>query len=157
MPASVRALIRDFVVIFLSIINVGQSIQSRYCGIILIKRNRSTRLEALELARRAVDVASDKQASNIVLLDVREVCSFADYFIICSGESARQISSISDEIEKTLKKNNVLPHHREGELDSGWLLLDYTDVIIHIFGVAERDYYKLDELWQKAKTVLRIQ
>jgi ribosome-associated protein len=91
------------------------------------------------------------------LLDVREVCSFTDYFIICSGESARQIRTISDEIEKDLKKNSVLPHHREGGIDSGWLLLDYTDVIIHIFGAAERDYYQLDELWQGAKTVLRIQ
>ncbi len=123
----------------------------------MIKRNRSIRLEALELARRAVNAASDKQASNIVLLDVREVCSFADYFVICSGESARQISTISDEVEKTLKKDKVLPHHREGDLDSGWLLLDYTDVIIHIFGTEERDYYKLDELWQEAKTVLKIQ
>ncbi len=92
-----------------------------------------------------------------MLLDVHDVSSFADYFVICSGESGRQISTISDEIEKTLKKNGVLPHHREGGTDSGWLLLDYTDVIIHIFDAEERNYYKLDELWQKAKTVLKIQ
>jgi ribosome-associated protein len=91
------------------------------------------------------------------LLDVREVCSFTDYFIICSAGSARQTRTISDEIEKALKKDSVLPHHRERGIDSGWLLLDYTDVIIHIFGAAERDYYQLDELWQGAKTVLRIQ
>jgi ribosome-associated protein len=88
---------------------------------------------------------------------VREVCSFTDYFVICSGESDRQIRTISDEIEKALKKDRVLPHHREGGTDSGWLLLDYTDVIVHVFDVNERDYYKLDELWQEAKTVLRIQ
>jgi ribosome-associated protein len=111
----------------------------------------------LELARKATDIASDKQANNIILLDVRDLCSFADYFIICSGESARQIRTISDEIEKALKKDGVLPHHREGGIDSGWLLLDYTDVIIHIFGAAERNYYNLDELWQGAKTVLRMQ
>ncbi|MGD0779960.1 MAG: ribosome silencing factor [Dehalococcoidales bacterium] len=104
-----------------------------------------------------MDAASDKQASNIVLLDVRKVCSFTDYFVICSGESGRQIRTINDEIEKALKKDGVLPHHREGGLDSGWLLLDYTDVIVHIFDTVERDYYKLDELWQEAKTVLRIQ
>ncbi len=85
------------------------------------------------------------------------MCSFADYFVICSGESARQIRTIGDEIEKVLKEKGVRPHHREGGTDSGWLLLDYTDVIVHIFGAAERDYYKLDELWQEAKTVLRIQ
>jgi ribosome-associated protein len=65
--------------------------------------------------------------------------------------------TISGEIEKAFKKGGVLPHHREGDADSGWLLLDYSDVIIHIFGVAERDYYNLDGLWQDAKTVLRIQ
>lgn len=85
------------------------------------------------------------------------MCSFADYFVICEGESARQIRTINDEIEKELKKEGVLPHHREGGTDSGWLLLDYSDVIVHIFGAAEREYYNLDELWQDAKTVLSIQ
>jgi len=102
-------------------------------------------------------VASDKQASNIVLLDVRDLCSFADYFIICAGDSARQIRTICDEIEQDLKREGIKPHHHEGTLDSGWLLLDYGDVIVHIFGAEERDFYKLDELWHEAKTVLRIQ
>ena len=102
-------------------------------------------------------MASEKQAGNIVLLDVRGLCSFADYFVICAGESTRQIGTISDEIEKVLKKDGVLPHHHEGTLDSGWLLLDYSDVIVHIFGAAERDYYKLDELWHEARVVLKIQ
>jgi ribosome-associated protein len=120
-----------------------------------VSENQS--LEALELARRAVEIASDKQANNIVLLDLRDLCSFTDYFVICAGESARQIGTISDEIEKVLKKDGVLPHHHEGALDSGWLLLDYSDVIVHIFGAAERDYYKLDELWHEARVVLKIQ
>jgi ribosome-associated protein len=119
--------------------------------------NRRKNLESLDLARRAVDAASDKQATNIVLLDVREVCSFTDYFVICSAESARQTRTISDEIEKALKQSGETPHHDEGGTDSGWLLLDYVNVIIHIFGVEERGYYNLDELWQAAKTVLRIQ
>ena len=104
-----------------------------------------------------MDVASDKQASNIVLLDVRDICSFADYFVICAGDSERQIRTIHDDIELTLKKQGVLPHHHEGTLDSGWLLLDYGDVIMHIFGAAEREYYRLDDLWHDAKLVLRIQ
>lgn len=114
-------------------------------------------LDGLELARKAVDAASEKQAGNIVLLDVRGSCSFTDFFVICSGESARQVRTISEEIEKTLKKEGVLPHHREGSTDSGWFLLDYTDVIIHIFGAAERDFYALEELWSDAKVVLRVQ
>ena len=79
-------------------------------------------------------MASDKQASNIVLLDVRDLCSFADYFVICAGESQRQLRTIYDEIERSLKEQGVVPHHREGTSDSGWLLLDYGDVVIHIFG-----------------------
>ena len=114
-------------------------------------------LEAIEVARAAVDAAGEKQAGNIVLLDAREVCSFADYFIICSGDSERQLRTIYDEIEHALKKAGVLPHHHEGTVDSGWLLLDYGDVIIHVFGAREREYYKLDELWHEARTVLRIQ
>ena len=104
-----------------------------------------------------MDVASDKQASNIVLLDVRDICSFADYFVICAGDSERQIRTIHDDIELTLKKQGVVPHHHEGTLDSGWLLLDYGDVIMHIFGANEREYYRLDDLWHDAKLVLRIQ
>ena len=104
-----------------------------------------------------MDVASEKQASNIVLLDVRDICSFADYFIICAGDSERQIRTIHDEIEYSLKKEGIIPHHQEGTVDSGWLLLDYGDVIVHIFGSLEREYYQLDELWSEAKSVLRIQ
>ena len=114
-------------------------------------------LEAIELARKVVEIASEKQASDIALLDMHNVCSFADYFVICAGDSERQIRSIYDEIEQGLKKEGVLPHHHEGTTDSGWLLLDYGDVVVHIFGAFERDYYQLDKLWSEAKPVLRIQ
>lgn len=104
-----------------------------------------------------VGAVSSKQASDILLLDTREVCSFADYFVICTGESERQIHAICDEVEHALKKEGVLPHHFEGTLDSGWLLIDFGDVIVHIFAVAEREYYQLDKLWSQAVPVLRIQ
>ncbi len=115
------------------------------------------RLEAIEAARRAVEAASDKQASNIVMLDIREVCSFADYFVICDGESNRQIEAIRDEIDGVLRGEGVTPHHCEGAADSGWVLLDFGRVIIHIFAPAERGYYRLDELWSKATPLVRIQ
>jgi len=92
-----------------------------------------------------------------VLLDARKVCSFADYFVICSGESERQIKTIYEEVEHVLKNEGVLPHHREGTLDSGWLLIDFGDVIVHIFASFERDYYQMDELWSEATTIVRIQ
>ena len=114
-------------------------------------------LEAIDIARKAVEAASNKQAEDIVLLDAREICSFSDYFVICSGESERQIRAIYDEIEHELKKEAVLPHHREGTVDSGWLLLDFGDVIVHIFSPFERDYYQLDKLWKQATAVISIQ
>ena len=114
-------------------------------------------LEGIEVARKAVEAASDKQASDIVLLDVDRICSFASYFVICSGESARQITAIHEAIEDALKEEGIRPHHREGDLDSGWLLIDFGDVIVHIFAPAEREYYQLDELWSQAVPVVRIQ
>ena len=109
------------------------------------------------MARRVAEAAGDKLAGDIVLLDARSACSFADYFVICTGETERQIRAIYDEVEHTLKKEGVLPHHHEGTIDSGWLLLDYGDVIVHIFAAFEREYYQLDKLWSEASLVLRIQ
>jgi len=109
------------------------------------------------VARKAVEAANDKQASNIVLLDARGVCSFADYFMICSGDSDRQIQAIYDEVGHALKKEGILPHHHEGTVDSGWLLVDFGNVIIHIFTLIEREYYQLDKLWSQATPIVRIQ
>ena len=94
---------------------------------------------------------------DIVLLDTRGVCSFADYFVICSGDSERQIKTIYEEIEHILKREGILAHHREGTVDSGWLLLDFGDVIVHIFASFEREYYQLDKLWSRASIVVRVQ
>jgi len=123
----------------------------------LIKWTGVLFLEALEIARKTVEVACDKQAADIVLLDMREVCSFTDYFVICTSETSRQTKAIVDEIEHKLKKEGVLPLHHEGTADSGWLLIDYNDVIVHIFAPEEREYYQLERLWSKANTVVRIQ
>ena len=104
-----------------------------------------------------VEAAGDKQAADILLLDTHEVCSFAGYFVIVTGESGRQIKAIYDEVEHALKKNGVLLNHYEGTLESGWVLLDFGDVIVHIFAPAEREYYQLDKLWSNAVPVLRVQ
>ena len=114
-------------------------------------------LEGIAVARKAVEAASERLASDVVLLDVAHICNFASYFVICSGQSGRQIAAIQDAIEEALKEEGLRPHHREGDLDSGWLLLDFGDVIVHIFAAAEREYYRLDELWSQAIPVVRIQ
>ena len=114
-------------------------------------------LEAEEIARLATEAASEKQASNIAMLDVRELCSFADYFVICSGDTKRHIEAIWQGIDELLRHKGIVPHHNEGTPDSGWLLADFGSVIVHIFAPLERDYYQLDTLWDKAVPVIRIQ
>jgi ribosome-associated protein len=113
-------------------------------------------LEGLELAHKIVDIVSDKQAVDTVLLDVRGICGFADYFVICNGESDRQVKAIVDAVSQYLKKEHIQPNHEEGTPESGWILLDFGDVIVHVFSSTERDYYQLDQFWEKAATKLRI-
>ena len=92
-----------------------------------------------------------------MLLDTSAISDFADYFVIGSADTSRQISAIRDEVEHVLKREGILPHHHEGTGDSGWLLLDYGDVIVHIFASPEREFYQLDKLWSQANTLVRIQ
>jgi len=113
-------------------------------------------LETLDKARRILEIASDKLAGDIALLDTRGICGFADYFIIVSGESNRQLDAVADEIVQALKKDAVAPPHREGAAASGWILLDYGDIVVHIFSSAQREYYKLDEMWSAARQVVRM-
>lgn len=110
-----------------------------------------------QLARAAVDVAANKKASEVVLLDIEGVTTIADYFVICTGTNTRQIQAIADALGEELGKQGVRVLHREGDADSGWLLLDFGDVIVHIFGPKEREYYRLERLWSEAKTVVYLQ
>lgn len=114
-------------------------------------------LDPGQLAKAAVDVASDKKASDVILLDIRNVSIIADYFVICSGRNTRQIQAIADAIDEELSKQGANVLHREGSAETGWLLLDYGDVIVHIFGQKEREYYRLERLWSEAKTVVYLQ
>jgi ribosome-associated protein len=114
-------------------------------------------LEAEQIARVAIELASEQQARDIAMLDVRTLCSFADYFVICTADNRRHIEAIWQDINGILKKKGVIPHHSEGTPDSGWMLTDFGSVIVHIFSPPERDYYELDKLWDKAIPVVRIQ
>ncbi|HEX7473720.1 MAG TPA: ribosome silencing factor [Candidatus Limnocylindrales bacterium] len=111
----------------------------------------------LEVARRAVDVAEDKKAADIVLLDLAGITTLADYFIICSGGSERQIQAIADGIVEALRAEGVRPIGREGEAASHWILVDFGSVIVHVFTPPERDYYELEKHWAEARTILRVQ
>jgi ribosome-associated protein len=114
--------------------------------------------EALSLARRIVDLASDKQASDILLLDIRGVSLIADYFVICSAGSERQTTAILKDLsEKLIEEFGRKPLHTEGKGDSGWVLLDYGDVIVHVFSPAQRTFYNLEQLWSTATQIVRLQ
>lgn len=115
-------------------------------------------VEALNLARGIVDVASDKQASDIVLLDIRGVSVIADYFVICTVGSERQASAILKDLsDKLIAEFGRKPLHMEGKPDSGWVLLDYGDVIVHVFSAAQRSFYNLEQLWAAATPIVRLQ
>lgn len=111
----------------------------------------------LDLARRIVELAEDKKAADIVLLDLGELTTLADAFVICSGGSERQISAIADGIVEGLRDEGVKPIGREGTSESHWVLLDYGAVVVHVFTPPERDYYQLERHWSAARTVVRVQ
>jgi ribosome-associated protein len=115
-------------------------------------------VEALSLARGIVDLASDKQASDIVLLDIRAVSLIADYFVICTVGSERQAAAILKDLSsRLLEEFGRKPLHSEGKPDSGWVLLDYGDVILHVFSPAQRNFYNLEQLWAAATPIVRLQ
>ena len=111
----------------------------------------------LEVARRIVEAAEDKKAADIVLLELGELTTLADYFVICSGGSERQIDAVADGILELLRGDGVRPISREGTPESHWILLDFGSVIVHVFTPPERDYYQLERRWSEAKTILRVQ
>jgi ribosome-associated protein len=101
----------------------------------------------------AIDAAESKKARDVKVLDLREVTSFTDYFVICSSASARQGKAIADEIGKALKTIGELPVSAEGYDSGDWILLDYGDFIVHIFSETARSYYDLERLWRHARSV----
>jgi ribosome-associated protein len=113
-------------------------------------------LESAEIAKKAVEAALDKQAVDIQMLDIGQIACFADYFVICSADSDRQIRAICDEIDEVLKREGIKVYHREGSEDSGWVLLDFGPVIVHVFATPQREYYEIEKLWGEATPVVRI-
>ena len=112
---------------------------------------------ALDLARRIVELAEDKKAADIVLLDLTSLTTMADYFVICSGGSERQLDAIADGIISSLRDEKVRPIGREGTAASHWVLIDFGSVIVHVFTPPEREYYGLEKHWAEARTILRVQ
>ena len=103
-----------------------------------------------DVAIAAARAASAKQAEDIVVLDVHDIIVITDYFVICTANSQRQIRTVIDAVEEAVRDLGVKPVRREGEPEAGWWLLDYIDVVVHVFGQPERAYYDLERLWSDA-------
>ena len=112
---------------------------------------------ALDIARRVVELAEDKKAADIVLLDLSDLTTLADHFVICSGGSERQLDAIADGIVEGLRSEGIRPFGREGLAASHWVLVDFGSVVVHVFTPPERDFYQLEKHWSEARTVLRVQ
>jgi ribosome-associated protein len=109
--------------------------------------------DSKDVALAAARAAADKQGERIAVLDVRELIVITDYFVIASAGSERQAKSVVDEVEKALRGLGVKPLRREGESDGIWILLDYVDIVVHVFREEERDFYDLERLWGDAPRV----
>jgi ribosome-associated protein len=99
----------------------------------------------------AIEAALDKKAQDAVVLELSEICSFTDYFLICTGSSTRHNQTIAEHIEQTLKKAGVRALHIEGHTEGEWILLDYVDFVVHIFSARAREFYDLERLWRTGK------
>ena len=117
------------------------------------KQTQQSTIEPIDGVEIAARAAADKKATDLVALDLREVASFTDYFVICSGANARQVQAISNSVEEQLRNARKRPLHIEGYSTGEWILLDYGDFIVHVFSNAARRFYDLERLWRDAGRV----
>ena len=117
-------------------------------------RRRRNRLTSLDQARRIAGLAQEKLAQDVVILDMRPVCTYTDFFVICTGQNTRQTKAIYDEVRERLKREQrALPRSVEGERESSWIVADYLDVVLHVFTPETRSYYRLEQLWGDVPSV----
>ncbi len=116
-------------------------------------------MEALTLAHRIAEIIVEKQGEDTLILDLQGLTGIADYFVLSTAGSGRQLEALQQAIREGLKKETepLIPLSGEGTAESGWILLDYGSVIVHLFAQEMRAYYRLEELWKKARVVARIQ
>jgi ribosome-associated protein len=111
-------------------------------------------LTPLEQAQRIAGLAQEKLAKDITILDMRPVCSYTDYFVVCTGQNPRQTKAIYDEVRERLKGDDrLIPHNVDGTKEASWILADYLDVVLHVFTPEARAYYRLEELWGDVPSV----
>lgn len=108
----------------------------------------ATDLESNDTARRIAAIAQEKLARDVVILDMRPVCTYTDFFVVCTGQNPRQTAAIADEVHARLKREGrILPRSVEGQREATWIVADYVDVVLHVFTPEARDFYRLEDLW----------
>jgi ribosome-associated protein len=112
---------------------------------------RKKSIQVYELAKRIAELSLLKKAEDVVILDLRKLTTMSDYFVICSGDSDKQVVAITEAISDGLAEDKIKPWHTEGENSGTWVLMDFVDVVAHIFHKNSREYYKLEELWGDAE------
>jgi ribosome-associated protein len=118
---------------------------------------RGESLNALDLARALVEALEDKKGEDILLIDIKEVASFTDYFVICTGTSDRMLDALAKSVQETVREKHKRKGRIEGQSRDGWMVVDFGDVVVHLFSRDQRDYYRLEELWQEGKILVRVQ
>lgn len=109
------------------------------------------------MARRAVAIAEDRQASEIILLDLRSLSAITDYFVICTAGNERQLRAVLKAIDEELVAAGARNPRIEGSPETGWILIDFNDVIVHIFSPEQREFYRLERLWKQAQPIVVVQ
>ena len=104
-------------------------------------------METTDLAKKIMAILEEKKAADILALDISEISTLADYFILASAENVRQLDALEDAVEEGIR----LELNKEGEGDSGWILMDYKDIVVHLFTKEQREFYDLEKIWSDAK------
>lgn len=109
------------------------------------------------MARDIVDALEDKKGEDIVLMDIKEIASFTDYFVICTGTSDRMLDALANSAIDEVRKKYKRKAKKQGLSRDGWVVVDFGDVVLHLLSPDQRDYYQLEELWEEGKVLLRLQ
>ena len=119
--------------------------------------NEAQMLNSMDIARRAIEAIADAQGIDAVLLDLRGLNDMASFFVIVTAPVDRHMEALSLEVSRALFAMGAKKHHQEGDSSSGWVLIDFGDVVVHVFSPKEREYYGLEEVWSEGKVVVRMQ
>src|SRR5512133_1194750 len=110
----------------------------------------------MDLAHSVIETLEDKKGENILLMDIQNIASFADFFVLCSGTSDRMLEALAISVREMAKQDFRIIASIEGESNDGWLVVDLGDVVVHLFSPDQRDYYDLEKLWDRGKVLLRL-